>query len=69
MSTNKINRGILLAMVLIGTIAYGLLYSHASTVFKLLVPLALLFLLGMVIRDVLKDRDSGKPDVAPRRLG
>lgn len=61
MSTDNINRGILLAMVLIGTIAYGLLYSHASTVFKLLVPLALLFLLGLVIRDVLKDRDSGKP--------
>lgn len=60
MSTDKINRGILLVMVLIGAIAYGLLYSHASTIFKLLVPLALLFLLGLVVRDVIKDRDSGK---------
>lgn len=60
MSTDKINRGILLVMVLIGAIAYCLLYSHASTIFKLLVPLALLFLLGLVVRDVIKDRDSGK---------
>lgn len=60
MSTDKINRSILLVMVLIGAIAYGLLYSHASTIFKLLVPLALLFLLGLVVRDVIKDRDSGK---------
>ncbi|TAM64704.1 hypothetical protein [Mycobacterium sp.] len=60
MSTDKINRGILLAMVLIGGIAYGLLYSHASIIFKVLVPLALLVLLGLVIRDVIKGRDSGK---------
>lgn len=60
MSTDKINRAILLAMVLIGAIAYGLLYDHASIIFKVLVPLALLFLVGVVIRDVIKDRDSGK---------
>lgn len=60
MSTDKINRAILLAMVVIGTVAYGLLYSHASTVFKLLVPLALLALLGLIIRDVIRDRDSKK---------
>lgn len=60
MSTDKINRAILLAMVLIGAIAYGLLYSHASIIFKVLVPLGLLFLLGLVIRDVINDRDSGK---------
>lgn len=61
MSTDKINRGILLAMVLLGAIAYGLLYSHASIIFKVLVPLALLVLLGLVIRDVTKGRDSKKP--------
>lgn len=56
MSTDGINRGILLAMVAIGGIAYFLLYNHASTVFRLLVPLALLFLLGLVARGVIKDR-------------
>lgn len=61
MSTDKINRGILFAMVLLGAIAYGLLYSHASIIFKVLVPLALLVLLGLVIRDVTKGRDSKKP--------
>lgn len=56
MSTDRINRGILLAMVAIGAIAYILLYDHASTVFRVLVPLALAFLLGLVIRGVVKDR-------------
>jgi len=60
MSSDQINRAILLIMVLIGAIAYGLLYSHASIIFKLLVPLALLFLLGLVIRGAIKDRKSGK---------
>ena len=41
MSTDRINRGILLTMVVIGAIAYALLYSHASTVFRVLVPLGL----------------------------
>ena len=60
MSTDKVNRAILLAMVVIGTVAYGLLFSHASILFKLLVPLALLVLLGLIIRDVIRDRNSKK---------
>lgn len=60
MSTDKINRAILLAMVVIGAVAYVLLYSHSSTVFKLLVPLGLIVLLGLIVRDVVKDRDAGK---------
>ncbi|OBC01137.1 hypothetical protein [Mycobacterium sp. 852002-40037_SCH5390672] len=60
MSTDKINRAILLVMVVIGAVAYCLLYSHASIVFKLLVPLGLIVLLGLIVRDVFKDQDSGK---------
>lgn len=56
MSTDKINRGILLAMVVIGTIAYLLLYDHASIVFKILVPLGLAVLVGVVVRGVLDER-------------
>jgi hypothetical protein len=33
MSTDGINRAILLAVVVIGAITYGLLYCHASTNF------------------------------------
>lgn len=60
MSTDKINRAILLVMVVIGAVAYGLLYSHASIVFRLLVPLALLILVALIVRDVIKGQDSGK---------
>ncbi|OBI36626.1 hypothetical protein [Mycobacterium colombiense] len=60
MSTDKINRAILLVMVVIGAVAYGLLYSHASIVFKLLVPLALIVLVVLIVRDVIKGQDSGK---------
>ncbi|OBJ10680.1 hypothetical protein A5621_09435 [Mycobacterium colombiense] len=60
MSTDKINRAILLAMVVIGAVAYGLLYSHASIVFRLLVPLALIILVVLIVRDVIKDQDSRK---------
>jgi hypothetical protein len=56
MSTERINRGILLAMVVIGAIAYGLLYSHASTVFRFLVPLGLAFVVGLIIRGAVNDR-------------
>lgn len=56
MSTDRINRGILLAMVVIGAIAYFLLYDHASAIFKVLVPLGLAFLVGLVVRDVVNDR-------------
>ena len=57
MSADKINRAILLVMVVIGAVAYGLLYSHASIVFKLLVPLALIVLVVLIVRDVIKDQD------------
>lgn len=60
MSTDKINRAILLVMVVIGAVAYGLLYSHASIVFRLLVPLALIILVVLIVRDVIKHQDSGK---------
>lgn len=43
-------------MVAIGAGAYGLLYGHASALFKLLVPVALIVLVGLVVRDVIKDR-------------
>ncbi|WP_197505506.1 MULTISPECIES: hypothetical protein [unclassified Mycobacterium] len=56
MSTDKINRGILLVMAAIGAIAYALLYSHASIVFKVLVPLGLAVLLGLIVRDVVNTR-------------
>ena len=56
MSTDRINRGILLAMVVIGATFYALLYSHASTVFRVLVPLGLAFLVGLIVRDVVNDR-------------
>ncbi|WP_197503776.1 hypothetical protein [Mycobacterium sp. 852002-30065_SCH5024008] len=56
MSTDKINRGILLAMAAIGAIAYALLYPHASIVFKVLVPLGLAVLLGLIVRDVVNAR-------------
>jgi hypothetical protein len=43
-------------MVVIGTVAYCLLFGHASIVFKLLVPLGLIVLLGLIVRDVIRDR-------------
>ena len=56
MSTDTINRGILLVMVVIGATAYALLYDHASTIFRVLVPLGLAFLVGLIIRDVVNGR-------------
>lgn len=56
MSTDWINRGILLAMVVIGAIAYVALYDHASTNFRLYVPLGLIFLLGLIVYDLVRDR-------------
>ncbi len=46
MSTEKINRGILLAMVALVTIAYIALYDHASPDFRLYVPLCVAALFG-----------------------
>ncbi|OBA59448.1 hypothetical protein A5647_17505 [Mycobacterium sp. 1100029.7] len=51
MSTDKVNRGILLAMVALGTIAYFALYDHASTDFRLYVPLCVAALVGLVVVD------------------
>ncbi|WP_167373999.1 hypothetical protein [Mycobacterium paraffinicum] len=56
MSTDGINRGILIAMVVIGAIAYALLYSHASSVFRVLVPVGLVVVVGLIIRDVVTAR-------------
>ncbi|MCV7028228.1 hypothetical protein [Mycobacterium sherrisii] len=51
MSTEKINRGILLTIVAIGTIAYVALYDHASSNFRLYVPLCVAAVLGLVVAD------------------
>ena len=56
MNTDRVNRGILIAMVVIGAIAYVALYDHASTNFRLYVPLGLIFLVGLVVRDAVRDR-------------
>jgi mannose/fructose/N-acetylgalactosamine-specific phosphotransferase system component IIC len=58
MSTDKVNRGILLTMVAIATIAYIALYDHASSDFRLYVPLCVAALVGLVIHDVVS---SHKP--------
>jgi hypothetical protein len=60
MSTDRINRGILLAMVVIGAIAYVALYGHASPDFRLYVPFGLAFLVGLVIYDVVRTRKPRK---------
>ena len=52
MSTDKVNRGILLTLVALATIAYIALYDHASTNFRLYVPLCVAALVGLVIRDM-----------------
>lgn len=56
MNTDRINRGILLAVVVIGAIAYGLLYDHASASFKVLVPVGLAFVVGLIIREAVNAR-------------
>ncbi|MBI2695618.1 hypothetical protein [Mycobacterium nebraskense] len=56
MNTDRINRGILLAMVVIGAIAYALLYDHASASFKVLVPVGLAVLVGLIVRDAVNAR-------------
>ena len=54
MSTDKINRGILLAMVALVTIAYIALYEHASANFRLYVPLCVAALVGLLIHDAVR---------------
>jgi len=58
MSTDWINRGILLSMVVIAAIAYITLYDHASLNFRLLVPFGLAFLVGLIVYDVVR---RGRP--------
>lgn len=43
-------------MAVIGLILYVLLYGHASTPFRVLVPFGLMVLVGLIVRDVLRDR-------------
>jgi hypothetical protein len=54
MSTDKVNRGILLTMVGLVTIAYIALYEHASTNFRLWVPFCVAALVGLLIHDVVR---------------
>ncbi|CQD09509.1 hypothetical protein BN1232_01733 [Mycobacterium lentiflavum] len=58
MSTDKVNRGILLTMVALITIAYIALYEQASTNFRLYVPLCVAALVGLLIHDAV---NSHKP--------
>lgn len=58
MSTDKVNRGILLTMVALVTIAYIALYEQASTNFRLYVPLCVAALVGLLIHDAV---NSHKP--------
>jgi chromate transport protein ChrA len=51
MSTEKVNRGILLTIVAVVTIAYIALYEHASTNFRLYVPLCVAAVVGLLIYD------------------
>lgn len=56
MNTGWVNRGILIAMAAIGAIVYVALYDHASTNFRLYVPLGLIVLVALVVRDAVRDR-------------
>jgi hypothetical protein len=51
MSTEKVNRGILLTLVALMAIAYIALYEQASTNFRLYVPLCAAALVGLLIHD------------------
>jgi hypothetical protein len=60
MSTDWINRGILLAMVVIVACAYVALYDYASSDFRLYVPFGIAMLIGLVIYDVARKRKPPK---------
>jgi hypothetical protein len=60
MSTEKINRGILLTVVALGTIAYIALYDQASPNFRLYVPLCVAALLALVVADVVSTHRPGR---------
>ncbi len=51
MSTEKVNRGILLTLVALMAIAYIALYEQASTNFRLYVPLCVAAVVGLLIHD------------------
>jgi len=56
MSTDWINRGILLAMVVLVASGYLALYDYASPTFRLYVPFGMAMVLGLVIYDVVRHR-------------
>jgi hypothetical protein len=58
MSTDKVNRGILLTIMALVTIAYISLYDYASSNFRLYVPLCVAAVVGLLIHDTLS---SHKP--------
>lgn len=51
MSTDKVNRGILLTIMALVGIAYIALYEQASTNFRLYVPLCVAAVAGLLIHD------------------
>ncbi|WAC90117.1 hypothetical protein [Mycobacterium sp. Aquia_213] len=51
MSTDKVNRGILLAIMALVAIAYIALYEQASTNFRVYVPLCVAALVGLLVHD------------------
>jgi hypothetical protein len=51
MSTDKVNRGILLTIMALVSIAYIALYEHASANFRLFVPLCMAAVVGLLIHD------------------
>ncbi|BBY21817.1 hypothetical protein [Mycobacterium stomatepiae] len=58
MSTDKVNRGILLAIMALVSVAYIALYEHASANFRLYVPLCMAAVVGLLIHDAVS---SHKP--------
>jgi hypothetical protein len=58
MSTDKVNRGILLTLMALVAIAYIALYEHASDNFRLYVPLCVAAVVGLLIHDAV---NSHKP--------
>lgn len=51
MSTDKVNRGILLTIMALVSVAYIALYEHASANFRLFVPLCMAAVVGLLIHD------------------
>lgn len=58
MSTDKVNRGILLTIMALVSVAYIALYEQASANFRLYVPLCMAAVVGLLIHDAVS---SHKP--------